>query len=376
MMKDRDDRNSVATTTAHPAGSVDLFSSSSLSKAGAVEILTSPGAMADFFRSRLPWLFRDGMVLRDCRPKVLRDRLGSRQVVSYRLIFSNGSDGDAEHVKLVVKRYADKAEGRKTYHIMKTLWENGFNRQSKQRISEPFSYLDDVGLLIFAKAQGMLLRRSLRQGGPASLFRMRAVARWLMKLHHLHADFPGLSDHSDEETSIREFVDQVGSREHRLLPELETLASRIVTGLASFGKVPLAPVHGDFQCENIFVDKDRVTVVDFDRFSRSDPARDLGYLISQMRAMTFWVASKHELVYPGLRAFWEEYLSAVPFEEREALSARTSLFAARRCLQNIYYTAFVLPGTGLEIVSLLLREAERFSRAEGVERVLAVPFSS
>lgn len=230
-------------------------------------------------------------------PVLTDEELGSRQVVSYRLIFSDKAGRKAEPMLLVLKRYADQREGEKTYHTMKMLWENGFDNESKQRISKPFCYLEDLGLLVLGKARGMLLRKNLHQSGPAALDRMRAVARWLAKLHQLNVDLKKISPHPDEETSIKDFINQMGSREHPLLPKLEKLlVSVILMKLASFKNVPMTPVHGDFQCENIFVDRDSVTIVDFDRLCRSDPARDLGYIIAQMRAMAFLLA-KAELRY-------------------------------------------------------------------------------
>jgi hypothetical protein len=54
-----------------------------------------------------------------------------------------------------------------------------------------------------------------------------------------------------------------------LLAKMEESASLIVLKLSVFKKVPMVPVHGDFHCENIFVDKDNATVIDFDKFCRS-----------------------------------------------------------------------------------------------------------
>lgn len=357
-------------------GDVALLASSTLSREKAVEILASPCTMADFFRSSLSRLFPQGAVLEECRPSVLRDRLGSRQVISYRLIFTGQGGRRSEPVVLVLKRYANKAEGKKSYAIMKMLWENGFDRRSGLMVPEPLCYLEEMGLLVQERAHGMQLRRNLNLSGPVALERMKAVARWLAKLHRLDVNQDRIALHQDEESSLRAFVSQVGSREHRLLPKLEELTSVVLMKLSSFQHAVMTPVHGDFQCENIFVDNDRVSVVDFDRFCRSDPARDLGYLIAQMRAMAYLAGGAHCSVYPELKAFWEEYLRAASDQAKETLSARTSLFAARKCLQNIHYMSYVLQGQGLKIVSLLLDDAERFCKAERVEEVMAIPIAS
>lgn len=372
-MTDTEDQSRAFHPSENGRVNIDLLSSASISSAEATKILTSPVLMSELFRTRLSWLFPKKAALRECRPKVLLDRLKSRQVVSYRLIFS----GDEAPATVVVKRYADKAKGKKTYSDIRILWNNGFNRESKLRIAEPYFYLEDLGLLVFENAPGALLSRKLHQSSPIAMARMKPVARWLAKLHHLDIDLKEVNPHPDEETSIGDFVHRAGDKEPRLLPKTEGLASAILMKLSAFKKVPMTPVHGDFQSENIFVDRDIVTVIDFDKFCRSDPARDLGYMIAQTRVTAFMEAAPYGAVHSGLKAFLDEYLAETPEEEIETLSGRASLFAARKCLQNIaYILAYMSPGEGMKIASILLHEAERFTNAERVEELLEMPVSS
>jgi aminoglycoside phosphotransferase (APT) family kinase protein len=354
---------------------MQLLSSADVPRSLAVEILTSPEAVADFIRTDIPWIIPAGAVLAELRPRILRNRMGSRQVVLYRLFFSAAAGRRAGTLKIVFKRYADRIEGRKTYDIMKMLWERGFNRKSRLRILEPYAYREDLGLMVMEDAHGMLLVRNLRQKGPAAVARMKAVARWLSRLHNLEADFSTVDLHPPDEISIRDFVREAGGGEPWLLPQLAAVEATLLARMARFPNPPLNLTHGDFQCENILVDADKVIVVDFDRFCVSDPARDLGCMIAQTRTMGLLAGASSYAVQQGLEAFWEEYRAAVPAAEREALSVRTCLFAARKCLQNIYYMAVVLPVEKKETLSILLREVERFSRAGSVEEVLPVPIA-
>ncbi len=326
--------------------------------------------MTELFRTRLSWLLPKNRVLIRCVPEVLRKRMSSRQIVSYRLVFS----GTRQSSTLVLKRYADKAEAGRIYSIMRMLWDNGFGRESKFKIPEPFSFLEDLGLLVVERAQGRELGSYPRQKGPAAEARMRAVAHWLTKLHHLNIDLKGISPHPPEEAGIRAFVRRAGSKEPRLLKRLEKSASLILTKLSALRKVPLVPVHGDFQCGNVFVAKDSVTVIDFDKFCRSDPARDVGYMMAQMRAAAFRHAVPYAGVYPGLKAFWDAYMDTVSEAQRATLPARASLFAARKCLQNVdYILLYVTPEDEVETIDMLLNEAMLFTRAENVEEVLEIP---
>ena len=368
-------RTGAPAPSAYRQSSLCLLSSATLSRSAAVEIMTAPEAVADFIRTEIPWVIPAGTVLKECRPKLIRNRMGSRQVVLYRLFLSDEEDRKAGVLKIVFKRYADKTEGRKTYDIMKMLWERGFNGKSRLRVLEPHAYLEELGLLVMEDAHGMLLVKNLRQSSPAAVDRMRAVGRWLSKLHHLDPDFAAADLHPADAVSIRDFVREAGAGEPRLLPKLEKVESILLAKIALLQNTPLTFVHGDFQCENILVDRDKVIGVDFDRFSISDPARDLGCMIAQTRTMGLLAGASPYSIYLELKAFWEEYLTGVPAREREELSARSSLFAARKCLQNVYYMAVVLPVDKKGTFPILLREAERFAEADSVEAVMEVPIS-
>ncbi len=348
---------------------IDLLSSKSLSRARATEILASADIMAELFRTRLSWLLPGDKSLIRCVPEVLRKRMSTSQVVSYRLVFS----GTRQSSIFVLKRYSDKTKAGRTYSIMRMLWDKGFNRESNLKIPEPFAFVEDLGLLVVEKARGIELASYLKQREPVPPVRMRAVARWLTKLHNLGIDLRKIRPHPDEKAGIREFVRRAGKKKPHLLKELKNLASLFLSKLSAPGRFPAVPVHGDFQCSNIFVARDDVTVIDFDRFCRSDPARDVGYMIAQMRATAFRNGVPYKIVYPGLRAFWNEYLNVSPQAQTGTFPARAGLFAARKCLQNIDY--ILLYSTGeedMKIINMLLHDARVFVMANGIEEALEI----
>ncbi len=348
---------------------IDLLSSPSVSKARAMEILTSPDIMADFFRTRLSGIFPQGSFLKECKPRVLRDRQYSRQVVSYRLIFSHPSARKPMPMILVTKRFADRTKGSHEYLAMRMLWEKGFDHKSNLKIPRPFSFFDDLNLLVQEKAHGTLLSKNLSHTFPVAAVGLKAAARWLIKLHHVDADHEGIGPHADDKASIRAWVHRMGNREPRLLPKLEELGSLTRMKLSCINNLRFTLVHGDFQCDNIFVDKEKVTVIDFGRFCKSDPARDLGCMIAQARTTGFLKTSPPRSVLP-LNAFWKEYLTAVSVEERESLSERTCTFAAMKYLENIDYISSFSPERGRDVWQVLLNDAERFAKAKRVEEIL------
>ena len=120
--------------TGHFLNRIDQLVSSSTSQAIALEILTSPDIMRALFQTRLSNIYPEGLNLRECRPEVLRKRLGSRQVIAYTLILLNEGGRKTSPVELVGKRYADGAEGERAFRTMQMLWEGGFGEGSRLKI--------------------------------------------------------------------------------------------------------------------------------------------------------------------------------------------------------------------------------------------------
>jgi Phosphotransferase enzyme family len=349
---------------------IDQLASPSTLRAIALEILTSPDIMKGLFQTTLAQIHPDGLILVQCRPKVLRKRLGSRQVIIYRLILLNETGAKTRPVELVGKRYADGAEGEKAFCLMQQLWESGFGEGSRLKIPKPLCYLPDFKLLIQERAPGALLPKYLGRGDDAALVRTRMVARWLAKLHQLETFPEGIDSYADDETSVHNFAYQLGERHPHLASRLEELASTICARIACSEGLALTMVHGDFHPENIFVTQDRVTVIDFDNFCRSDPARDLGYIIAQMRAMMYFSTGLLEAADREIRALLHVYLAATTSQDMRTLPARIATFAARTCLANMYYISCVLKNECMEVLSVLLMEMERFMKAETVENLV------
>ncbi len=346
---------------------INLLSSPSISKSEAMEILTSPAAMAHMFRTRLSNIFPEGSILKECRPQLLKDRQHSRQVVSYRLTFSNPLLRRTKPMNLVAKRFIDRTKGSHEYSNMRMLWEEGFDDKSDLRIPRPFSFLEDLGLLIQERAHGTLLSKKLNYRRPVDSGVLKAAARWSLKLHSLDVNQEEIRPHPNDETLIKACVYRAGGREPNLLTRLEKLGSLVKMKLSSFKEVRFTLIHGDFQGDNIFVDKDKVTVIDLGRFCKSDPARDLGSMIAQARTTVILQSPTFTPGSTGLKAFWEEYLTAVPVAEVESLSERACTYAAEKYLENIDYICSFSMENGRNVVHSLLDDAERLARASRLE---------
>jgi tRNA A-37 threonylcarbamoyl transferase component Bud32 len=350
---------------------IDLSVSPATSRAIALAILTSPDVMRDVFQTRLTKLCTEERIISHCRSNILKRRLGSRQVIAYRLSFKSDKDLTTQPVELVGKRYANGEEGERVFRTMQMLWEAGFSVGSRFKIPQPFCYISDLKLLLQEKVQGSLLPRYVGRGDAEACARMRMVARWLATLHR-HGTIPeGIASCEDDDASIQNFALQLGERYPHLTSRFEALASAIRERITSCKDIPFTLVHGDFHPENIFVTQDGVTVIDFDQFCRSDPARDLGYLIAQMRAMAYRAVGSPDAPNRLILVLLKTYLAHLPLADREAITSRIVAFAARTWLEDLYYIFCVLEDEGPALLATGLQEIERFVKAVTVQEVVS-----
>jgi len=273
-------------------------------------------------------------------------------------------------MNLVVKRFIDRTKGGYEYWVMRMLWEKGFDDKSDLRIPRPISFVEDLGLLIQERAHGTLLNKKLNHNLPVDSGALKAAARWLIKLHSLDPNLERILLHPDDETIIKSCVHRVGSKQPKLSRKIEELGSVIGMRLSSFGDVRFTLVHGDFQGDNIFIDKGKITVIDLGRFCKSDPARDLGCMIAQTRTEVFLENPSSAVGLAEMNPFWEEYLTAISVAEGESLSERACTFAAEKYLENIDYISSFSAERGRDVIHFLLDDAERFAKASRLGETL------
>lgn len=350
---------------------IDQLASPSTSRTLAVAILTSQDVMRDLFQTTLARLFSDGIVVNECRPKVLKRRFGSRQVIAYRLAYySNKTGRNISTIEVVGKRYADPREGEKAFRTMYMLWNSEFGENTELKIPRPLCYLQDYKLLIQEKAQGMPLSEYLGRGDDGASAWMRLVARWLAKLHRSNVAFDGIEVYEDDKTPLPNYAQELGKRYPYHISQLEELAASIQYRLASFESASRAWIHGDFHPENIFVTRNRATVIDFDQFCQSDPARDLGYFIAQTRTAAYISKGSLEAANSELRILLDAYLADIPPEHKEDLTVRIALYAAQAVLESMHYIFCLLGDDRSDVLSVYLNEMQRLTEATLVSDII------
>jgi aminoglycoside phosphotransferase (APT) family kinase protein len=296
------------------------------------------------FSLRLGKAFPDGLTVMGLRVRPMRRRPGSRHVFSCDLSLGDQRTGTRSSIELIGKRDNRGAAGKaaREFEAMRLLWDAGFGLDEQFKIPRPVQHFPDLQVILQGKARGTKLRAYLGKANCAPLSYARMAGLWLAKLHNLKASSPQACLYGSEIASLRMFVAALTEDQPKLAPEIQERAAALERSFASFQNVRAAMVHGDFHPDHIFVCRDAVTVIDFERFCLGDPARDLGSFIAHVRTMTCFCGRPMDSADPEIDAFLRSYLSTLPLIEATAIAARIAPHAALAGLEALYYVASVL----------------------------------
>lgn len=134
------------------------------------------------------------------------------------------------------------------------------------------------GMIVFGELPGRPLHELLL--APSSEPVLTTVARSLAALHQAPTEGLGLPP-PDPGMPLSEWAALAGRHEPGLAP-------RYRRALAALGGLPAAPsqgnalVHGDLHDRNIFVDHDRVGLLDLDSLHLGHPVEDVGNLVAHL----------------------------------------------------------------------------------------------
>jgi aminoglycoside phosphotransferase (APT) family kinase protein len=148
-----------------------------------------------------------------------------------------------------------------------------------------------------------------------------------------------------------------------LQPRIDAVLERLQA--TAPGEAPrLVPVHGDFHCNQVLVDADRVAVIDFDLFGMGDPLHDLARFLSRFRVYAHGKLSA-ALISQGQASFLSTYEILVPWRvDRRRLGW---LMAALLVNRQVLKAVKRLSGGGSQPVERLLEEAAVLASGRGLQ---------
>jgi aminoglycoside phosphotransferase (APT) family kinase protein len=216
---------------------------------------------------------------------------------------------------LYAKLYTDEL-GPHSYNVMKQLWDNGFGASSRYQVPEPLAYLPEHNFVLMRSVSGYPLAGALNGEGPLDLIEgCRAAARWLAAFHRSsirvgepEADWDSLKIFR---VSVRLIKAAATRPEERsvLLDSMHALKARIKEFPANG---PVAQTHGRYHHEHVFIDGDRVAIIDLDRSRPTNPAKDVAEFLRVLRMSAYRSHPDMKRADEATNAFLEEYLAQVP----------------------------------------------------------------
>ena len=323
------------------------------------DLETSPQRLAPDI-VRLADLFADSLMIETCRFEALQRRPGSRHVAAYKLILREPGTGRRCVLDLVAKRDTVHAIGKaaREFRALRTLEAAGFTARGRFRIPNAIYLSKDLRVLLQERARGSPLTGHVGQSSPDTDIYMRSAGEWLAKLHSVNAA-PSLGCfHHEDLSRLGIFINALAELCPTFTSRLRVLATTISNVLALPTHVPATMVHGDYHPDHIFVTGGKVTVIDFERFAFSDPARDLGSFIAHMRTLGHYRGKPVGQVERQILLFWQAYCLQLPEPHSGRLSERIAAFTAHTALEALYYVACVLKVRDPERHEIYLRCAE------------------
>ncbi len=259
--------------------------------------------------------------------RVVRHKAGRRCVVGYRFDVG-GASARPEVVRVFGKARARGADAR-THALLEALWRSGFrpDRERATAVPEPLGVVPEFHMTVQRAVPGYVATELV--GGPQGIALMGRVAEAIHALHGAGIRTNRCHGLADELRILDERLSAVSAArpkwEHRikrLMRACEGLASRVI-------EPPPRGIHRDFYPDQVIVDGDRLTLLDFDLYALGDPALDVGNFAGHLTELALRRWGDSEALRDREEALWERTLELDGDVCIEALRAYTVLTLAR-----------------------------------------------
>jgi len=237
------------------------------------------------------------------------------------------------------------------------LWEYAAASAPELGLAPPLGYDARVNAAWQAAPAGAALLEALDDQEVPGLFRRVAAA--LAAVHRSHVPSPRRWIVADESTKLERARTALLRFHPGLRAEVEATIAPLLAACPDDIARPV-PVHGDFHCNQVLVDGERVAILDFDLFGHGDPLHDVARFLSRFEtyAQDLFAAAEVRL---AQEAFLGAYSDLVPWKvDRRRLGWwKAALLVNRQVLKGVKK----LEDAGPERTSVLLGAAR--AAAEG-----------
>lgn len=295
---------------------------------------------------------------------VSRGRKFSKRLFDLEIV--NRDDGvSAQPATLFAKSYRDPARGETAFARLRYLRAHGLSDEPYTLV-RPIAWFADTSLLLMEKAAGTPLHHRML-AAPDDVAPARAAANWLLRLHATPQPTPPLLRRQSPRpvVNLARICDELSLALPTHRERIASLRSRVAAGDAiSAGATGAATLHGDFHPRNVFVDGERVAVIDLDHAILGDPAWDLGYLIGQLESAAHERWSDFTRLARATSAAVDAYVRDAAPAEARALRRRLPRYRALTLLESLHYGVCILHLEDHARATRLLEACERILNAD------------
>jgi hypothetical protein len=214
----------------------------------------------------------------------------------------------ADERRVFAKPFTDLDKALAAYEIQQALWEGGFGMASEHRVPEPIAFRADERVILMAAAPGDRVRELATGDWARWADALEGAARWLAALHVSPHRLGPPDDAARRALHLARRVAQtVACR-----PDVERLLTSLLDELAA--RIPARPAgdqvqtHGRYHPQHVYVAPDCVTVIDADRATPGDAAKDMGEFLHRLRADAMSAGAGAEAIDRASETFVHEYV--------------------------------------------------------------------
>jgi hypothetical protein len=286
--------------------------------------------------SKMPWIARavdhreidqriapmiaiDGRYPRLSEIRIARHKPGRRCVIEY--VF--------ESELRVYGKIRARGTDVRSHEVLTSLWEAGFRprRDAPFSVPEPIGIVPALQLTLQRAAPGRLATEAVEE--PKGASEMVKVANAIHALHtsdvqphrrHALADELGILE--ERLRSVAQTCPRWRGRIDRVYEACAELAFRLDGSQSTC-------IHRDFYPDQVLLDGDRLTLLDFDLFTRGDPALDVGNFLGHLIEQALRRYGDPARLRDREEALEEAYLARATRVERASLGAWATLTLAR-----------------------------------------------
>lgn len=220
--------------------------------------------------------------LQRCDREVVRYREGLSLVVRYALLARHIQTDESRTRVVYAKAYPQADEARRACAHLTHLSDLVARDGAELRVDPPLASDSELAIVVLPAAEGRSLLDCLETDHvDNAILETRRSALAVATLHACDAQALRAYELSDFIRSLQ--------RPLRILswalPALNLQLQEIVRRVAHLTPGELAPTHRDMKPEHVFLGNDRVTLIDLDSCSASDPVLDVALMLARFEAL-------------------------------------------------------------------------------------------